>query len=317
MLSLRTALPPLALALTLPVASLAARLGHFVSGPEGFDTRSTYLDTGAEVVVFGAQFTPALAQALVAQIRAETASPIRYAVVLHPNPDKFNGLPVLQAAGARAVGSRATAAAMPGVHAAKRHFFEQVAGMFPPGSYPAEAHLDVVFQGRLELRLSGGPRVILEELAHPGVSSTQTVAYLPGQDALVVGDLVHHRAHAWLEGGLVDGVGRADLGAWVEALRELERFPAATLVHGGRGEVGPLGEVVSAQIAYLEAMEQLVRGYLFELGERRHELTGPEAGTHHAALAQRAAEAFPDHALPSMVQYSVYGLVAALLEEVR
>src|SRR5678816_4049427 len=52
-------------------------LGTFTSDAAGFDTHSFYYDTGKEVVVFDAQFTPDLARQLIAQIHGETTSPIR------------------------------------------------------------------------------------------------------------------------------------------------------------------------------------------------------------------------------------------------
>src|SRR4051794_22667771 len=78
----------------------ARTLGTFTSDAAGFDTHSFWLDTGREVVVFDAQFTEALANNLIAEIRQRTNSPIRFVVVTHPNPDKFNGAAAFQAIGA-------------------------------------------------------------------------------------------------------------------------------------------------------------------------------------------------------------------------
>ena len=49
-----------------------------VSGADGFDPHTYFYDSGEEVVVFDAQFTPALAEQMLADIRATTDSPIRY-----------------------------------------------------------------------------------------------------------------------------------------------------------------------------------------------------------------------------------------------
>lgn len=307
--------PRPAAVLLLAAAALApaADLGHYDSDSAGFDTRTHWLDTGAEVVVFGAQFTPALASEALAAIRSATTSPVRWVVVLHPNPDKFNGAAVFQAAGAELVASASTAAAIPGVHAYKRLYFEEVAKLFPPGTYPAEARVDRTFEGSWELPLRGDAQVVLRELAHAGVSTTQTVAYLPGEATLLVGDLVHHGAHAWLEGGIVDGAPAPDLNAWAAALDELAAFPAKTVVRGGRGEAAPLAAAVAGQKAYLQAMGCLVLGYLHELGERREELRGPQAGEHFAEIAGRAAAAFPGRRLSYLVEYGVYGLALSML----
>lgn len=173
--------------------------------------------------------------------------------------------------------------------------------------------MDRTFEGSWELPLAGDARVVLRELENAGVASTQTVAYLPKQETLLVGDLVHHEAHAWLEGGIVDGAPAPSLTAWIAALDELARFPPRTTVRGGRGTAALLGEAVASQQGYLMAMGDLVRAYLLELGPRREELRGPEAGAHFAELARRAGEAYPERDLTYLVEYGVYGLVLALL----
>lgn len=290
-----------------PVAG--AGVGVFTSDASGFDTHSWYLDTGREVVVFDAQFTPQLAEQAIASIRSRTASPIRWVVVTHPNPDKFNGASAFQAIGAKVVASKATAAAIPGVHAYKRAFFVEVAGMFSPEAYPREARVDVTFEGSYTLPLEAGV-VRLQELKNPGVSTTQTVAALDDQKALVVGDLVHHEAHAWLEGGIRDGKPRPDLAAWRAALDELKAFPGYA-VHGGRGLVAPVEAAVPLQQAYLNEMEGLVKSYVEALPDRSV-LQGANAGKHWKALGEKAKQRFPEHALPYLIEYGVYGLATSL-----
>lgn len=282
-------------------------LGTFTSGAAGFDTHSFYLDTGKEVVVFDAQFTPDLAKELIAEIQKKTASPIKYVVVTHPNPDKFNGAPEFQKIGAKVVASEATAAAIPAVHAYKKYYFVNIAKTFTEESYPAEAKVDVTFAGDLELPLEAG-KVELHQLAASGVSTTQTVAWIPAQKALVVGDLVHHGAHAWLEGGIVDGKATPDLASWKKALGELSEYEGATVL-GGRGESAPVGEAVKAQIEYLDGMEKLVKEYVDGLGDAKPELATEKAGEHYKKIAQLAAERFPEYDLSYMVEYGVYGLV--------
>lgn len=291
-----------------------ASIGEFTSGAEGFDTHSFYYDTGSEVVVFDAQFTPELGREVVRAIQAETSSPIRYVVISHPNPDKFNGVEAFREVGAEVVASEATAAAIPGVHAYKKGYFVNVAQSFTEETYPAEATVDITFSGRFALPLEGGAVVELVELQNAGVSTTQTVARVPAADALVVGDLVHHKAHAWLEGGIAGGAPRPDLGSWHAALDELLAFPEGTVL-GGRGERAPVEDAVAAQQAYLTGMEALVGDYIDGLGERRQELFTAEAGGHYKQIADLAAAAYPDHALPYLIEYGVYGLVNQMAAE--
>lgn len=291
----------------------------FTSDAAGFDTHSFWLDTGREVVVFDAQFTPDLANELIAEIRSKTKSPIRFVVVTHPNPDKFNGAPAFQAIGAKVVASESTARAIPTVHAYKKGYFVNVAKTFTDATYPREATVDVTFRGDLTLPLAGDEpsagKIRLHELAHAGVSSTQTIAILSKPDALVVGDLVHHEAHAWLEGGIITVDGHAapapDLASWRLALDELLAYDGAT-VFGGRGVPATVTDAVIAQKAYLDRAEEEIRGYLATLPDPAAALAGPDASGHYTKIAARLGDAFPSYAYPYLIEYGAYGLATKL-----
>jgi glyoxylase-like metal-dependent hydrolase (beta-lactamase superfamily II) len=202
------------------------------------------------------------------------------------------------------------------VHDYKKAFFVG-AGMFSEETYPDLATVDETFEGTKTLELSAGKTVELVELSQPGVSATQTVAFIPELNALIVGDLVHHKLHAWLEGGIVDGQATPTLEGWIADLRELETEFAADpepTVYGGRGEAAPLSEAVADQIAYLERADQIVTDYIEGLGDRKAELSGPDAGEHYAAIQAEMEEAFPDYAFGDMIGFSVYGLVNSKLQ---
>lgn len=303
LISLTTGCAPLPAAVARPAALMQAQqartLPRFTADAAGFATHTYWHDTGREVVVFDAQFTPALAERAIAAIKAQTKSPITYVVVTHANPDKFNGAPAFQAIGAKVVASTATAAAIPAVHAYKQAYFTN-AGM---ADYPAQATVDLTFDDTLQL-----PGVTLKTLKHAGVATSQTVAHIPAAKALIVGDLVHHGAHAWLEGPIVGGRPRPDLTSWAAALDELRAFPGTT-VYGGRGQAAPVAQAVSQQQAYLRGMDRLVTAYVADVP--RAALTGPDAGTHWAALTKAAEKAFPGYDLGFMVTYGVYGLALA------
>src|SRR5215213_7989019 len=190
--------PVLAQPATPVVGSAGGALYTYDSGEAGFFTKTYFYDTGREVVAFDAQFTPELAEAAIASLREQTANPITYLVITHPNPDKFNGAPAFQKEGAQVIASEATEAAIPGVHAYKKAGFVGM-GMFTEETYPQQATIDETFTGTHTLELSDGKTVELSELSKPGVSSTQTVAFIPELNSLIVGDLVHHKLHAWLE----------------------------------------------------------------------------------------------------------------------
>ena len=156
------------------------------SGEAGFFTKTYFYDTGREVVAFDAQFTPQLAEAAIASLREQTDNPITSLVITHPNPDKFNGAPAFQQEGAQVIASEATEAAIPGVHEYKKAGFVGM-GMFTEETYPEQATVDETFTGTHTIELSDGKTVELSELSEPGVSSTQTVAFIPELNALIVG----------------------------------------------------------------------------------------------------------------------------------
>ena len=297
----------LALTACAPVDTAAPEVHAFVSDASGFDTTTYWVDTGSQVVVFDTQFTPELAEAMLAEIQAATDSPVTHVVVTHANPDKFNGATVFQEAGAELVASEATASAMPGVHAYKEAYFTTV-GMFEEGAYPTLPVVDRTFSGTVEL-VDG---ITLHELDHGGVTTSQTVA-LAG-DALFVGDLVAGRAHAWLEGGIVDGAPTPDLDSWVAALDELRAFEGAT-VYPGRGEALPVNAAVQEQQDYLVALEAIVAGHLGELDDPMAALSGDEAWDHYGVITADAEAAFPEHSLSYLVTYGVYGLALQLAAE--
>jgi glyoxylase-like metal-dependent hydrolase (beta-lactamase superfamily II) len=302
---------PLAIAAAGGGAS-AGTLGTFTSDSKGFDTHTYWYDDGQEVTVIDTQFVPALTQAMVDQIRATTRSPITRVVVTHPNPDKFNGLSVLHALGAESIGAQATAAAMPGVHAYKKYFWVNLAKAFTEETYPKFEPLKTSFSGQRTLRLKSGETLTLIELKNPGVSSTQTVVRIDRTGDLIVGDLVHHRAHLWLEGGIVDGKPRPDLKAWRAALAELPALGQGK-VYGGRGEVASTTAAVAAGSAYLARADEIVTRYVQTVPTA--ELKDPaRAQAHYAALQKQFEAEFPGYALPYLIGYGIYGLVDSKLK---
>lgn len=293
-----------------------AKIHVFESDANGFNTKTVFYDNGQEVVAFDAQFTPDQARKAIAYLRTQTQNPIRYLVITHPNPDKFNGLSVFREAGATVVASRKTVENMSATHDYKKYFFVKIAKMFTDETYPKLAKPDQIFDHELRLDLKGGDRIELRELSNPGVSTNQTVAFIPEAKALIVGDLIHHKAHAWLEGGIVNGKATPTLAGWIEDLKELRSLygdRGDVIVYGGRGQTAPLNEAVATEIRYLEKADRLVNDYVASLGDRKNELLGPDASKHAAELASVFEGAFPGYDLGYMIQYGAYGLVNSKL----
>jgi glyoxylase-like metal-dependent hydrolase (beta-lactamase superfamily II) len=305
----------LASAITLCAAAAspahAGRLGVYTSDAKGFDTHTYYYDDGKEVTVIDTQFVPQLAQAMIDQIRKETASPITRVIVTHPNPDKFNGLPVLHALGAQSISSEATAQAMPAVHAYKKYFNVNVAKSFTEESYPKFEAIKTTFRGTQTIKLKSGETLSLIELKHAGVASTQTVVRIDRTGDLIVGDLVHYKAHAWLEGGIAGGAAKPDLKAWIAAVDELPALGKGR-VYGGRGATGSVAEAVAFQRDYLVRADALVTDYVAKAPAA--ELKSPEkAQAHYAAIQKRFESEMPGLAVPYLIGYGVYGLVNSKL----
>lgn len=293
------------------------RIIEFKSDANGFDTRTFFYEGEKEVVAFDAQFTPELAKQSIAELRKYTNKPISWLVITHPNPDKFNGASVFKDEGAQIIASKSTAEAIPGVHAYKEYFFVEMAKMFKKDEYPQPVSIDQIFNGKTHLVLRGDEQIELRELSHPGVSSTQTVAYVRSTGALFVGDLVHEKAHAWLEGGIVDGKPTPTIDAWILDLQEIASlYPAETMVYGGRGVTVDLKTAVKNQISYLRMAVQIVENQLKSMGSNSREFNSSNSGSLYKELANKFQEHFPEYALPYMIEYGVYGLVQSKLQRV-
>lgn len=294
-------------------AATAGQLHVFTSDAAGFNTHSVWYDDGKEITVVDTQFTPAHAEALLADIRRQSSSPVTRVIVTHPNPDKFNALSVFHKAGVESIASAKTAAAMPGVDRYKRYFFVNMAKAFTDETYPKIEPVKTTYSGKAVIRLKSGETITLVELPHAGVSSDQTVVRIDKTGDLIVGDLVHTRTHAWLEGGIVEGKPTPDLAGWKADLKELLKLGHGK-VYGGRGEVLPVAQAVAEQVAYLDKAEAIVDDYIGALGDKAGELVDPATqGKHHAALQAEFAKALPAYAMPELIGYSIYGLAGQKL----
>jgi glyoxylase-like metal-dependent hydrolase (beta-lactamase superfamily II) len=299
---------------TKSLSSSKGNIYTFESDANGFNTQTHFYDNGEEVVAFDTQFTPELAKKALEFIKSKTKNPVTHVVITHPNPDKFNGMKVFQDQGAKILSSSATSEALPGVHQYKKYFFVNMAKMFTEESYPKLSSVDVRFSGTFNLVLQNGEKIELSELSQPGVSSTQTVAYIPKVNALIVGDLIHHKAHAWLEGGIVEGKATPTLEGWIADLNELEtKYSSANpIVYGGRGLSAKLSEVSKAQIDYLLNAKRLVSSHIREINDDSL-FTGDAAAKQYSELTEKFAKVYPDYQLTYMIQFGIYGLVQQTL----
>lgn len=295
--------------------SISADIYIYESDHNGFNTRSFFYDNGHEVVAFGGQFTPQLAQDAISFLRKKTQNPITHLVITHPNPDKFNGATVFQQHGARVISSTKTADSLPEVHNYKKYYFVHIAKMFTEETYPVMPIVDFTFDDKFTLQLKTGKEIVLQELHKPGVSSNQTVAYIPSENAIMVGDLIHHQAHAWLEGGIINGEAQATISSWIGLLQTLaKQFSPETIVYGGRGNKASLKVATDQQIKYLQKSLKLTRDYIKALGNKKSEIKGKNAHVHHTKIMHIFGNEFPGYKFEYMVKFGIYGLINKLVK---
>lgn len=294
------------------------RVIEFKSGIDGFDTKTFFYEGQNEVVAFDAQFTEELAKSSIEHLRKFTNKPITKLVITHPNPDKFNGAAVFKKQGATIISSTATANAMPDVHKYKKYYFVEIAKMFTNDTYPETIAVDQTFDGETELELKDGETIQLRELSHPGVSSTQSVAFIKSVNALIVGDLIHYQAHAWLEGGIVNGQPKPTIDGWMADVNQLgSLYPADAIVYGGRGNTTRLDVAAASQVEYLKRAESLIIKQLNLEGLKANDINLLGPSQFYQKLAVTFQSEFPEYALPYMVEYGSYGLVQSILITIK
>ncbi|MGH1486622.1 MAG: MBL fold metallo-hydrolase [Cellvibrionaceae bacterium] len=293
----------------------AGKLNVFTSDAKGFDTHTFWYDDGKEITVIDTQFVPQLASLAIDDIKRKSKNPITRVIITHPNPDKFNGLSALHSIGAVSIASEATAKAMPAVHQYKKYFFVNIAKKFTNKTYPSFEPIQKTFKQQQTIQLKSGETISLFELKNPGISSTQTVVRIDATGDLLVGDLIHHNAHPWLEGGIVNGKAQPNLRSWRQSLDELLAIDNVKTVYGGRGEFTDIRKAVKAQQQYLTTIGTITNNYIANLGEKREQLFDPNyAGKHHKALQALAVKSYPEYKLPYMIKYGIYGLVQQIAD---
>ncbi|TNF28440.1 MAG: hydrolase [Deltaproteobacteria bacterium] len=213
----------------------------YVSTPWGFETNTFFVEGPSGLVAVDTQFLPSAIAEAVDRVEAATAKRVVLAVVLHPNPDKFNGTATLQARGVRVVTSAQVAERIPAVHALRKSWFYE---RYRP-DYPAEAATPEVF-GDATTTLSAAGLSLKLHVMGPGVSAAQVVVEIGGH--VFAGDLLTNGHHSWLELGLLD--------AWRARLGEIAAL-GPRIVHPGRGESGG-PELIDAERAYLDFVEARV-----------------------------------------------------------
>lgn len=262
---------------------LEARVGHFKSSPRTFDTNLFWIEGDAGVVLVDTGFLPSDARELRARAERETSKPVVLAIVLHANPDKFNGAHYLLDDGVPVITSQQVAGQISAVHASRHRSF---ASRYP-GEYPAHSPKIEVFGGKSQtLRVAG----LTLKLHVMGAGCSKAHVALQWRDHLFVGDLVANRVHSWLELGL--------LHQWKATIHELMKLKPR-FVYPGRGAPGG-PELLTSQTHYLQAVEAIV--------SRSHP-KAPLATRALQKLAKQVEGRFPDYDYPVFLKIGLPALV--------
>lgn len=216
--------------------------GTYVSSRWTFATSSYWIEGPSGVVLIDTQFLPAEGLAAVERAEQATGKKVVAAIVLHANPDKFNGTSALQARGIKVLTSKQVAALIPSVHEKRLAAFGE---RYAPDYPQTAAKPDVFGDKTTDLELAG-----VKLRAHVlGAGCSEAHVAIEHDGHLFVGDLVGNRGHAWLE------LGRTE--EWLQRIAEL-RALSPKFVHPGRGASGG-PELLDAQEKYLRDVVEIVK----------------------------------------------------------
>lgn len=222
------------------------QIGVYTSSSWGFNTNSYWIEGPAGVVLIGTQFLPSAANEAVDIAESVTGKKVVMAIVLHANPDKFNGTATLKARGIKVVSSRQVVELIPEVDKKRREWFYD---RYKP-DYPEKLVLpDVLWDKTQEFDAVG--LHFTAYVIHEGVSKAHLLIAL--DDHLFVGDLVSNKYHAWLE--------LAQSKQWLERLEQIRKFVNPRVIHPGRGYAMQGETLLQQQESYLHFFKKTLADF--------------------------------------------------------
>ncbi|MCE5233580.1 MAG: MBL fold metallo-hydrolase [Mizugakiibacter sp.] len=198
------------------------RLEEASRANEGFIANAGFVITDGGVVVFDALGSPALADRLIAAIRARTDRPIRRVVISHYHADHFYGIPAFRRIGAEIWADARARAYLNSPAAAERLAErERIIGRWlgPHFSLPLP---DRWIDGDQDF-VMGGVHFALRRLG-PAHSPEDLAMQVEPDGVLYSGDVVY--------AGRVPFIGDADTRLWLRAIDRLLAIPSRVMVPG-------------------------------------------------------------------------------------
>lgn len=217
-------------------------VGVFTSSPWSFCTSSYWIEGPTGVILIDTQFLLSDAAHFVEVAEQATGKKVVLAVVLHANPDKFNGTAILQQRGIRVVTSQQVRDLIPSVHEKRvQAFYDRYAP-----DYPKDEPQPDVFGDQFITVEAGGVSL---HLYPTGAGCSEAHVLAQYKDHVFVGDLVANQSHTWLEIGKYQD--------WYQRLDDI-RALQPLYVHPGRGPSGDV-RLVNQEREYINFVVSSVR----------------------------------------------------------
>ncbi len=220
--------------------------GRFESTPWSFSTNSYVIEGPTGLILVDTQFLTSEANAFVDAAEKAFGKPAELAVVLHANPDKFNGTAAMQARNIRVVTSAQVLALIPAVHQKRlKAFYKRYKPDYPKAEPAPESF------GAVTTTIQAGGTEVTCHVTGAGCSEAHVLLTHDdesGERHLFAGDLLANKAHAWLE------IGKSD--QWLARLGEMRALNPARAYPGRGPAAGPA--LVDEQEAYLTAVREEV-----------------------------------------------------------
>lgn len=221
-----------------------SRVGSYVSSWPGFRTSSYWIEGPTGLILIDTQFLLSAAEEMVSFAEKVTGKKAVMAIILHPNPDKFNGTSVFQRRGIKVITSEQVVQKIPAVHQLRLKWFYDD---FKP-DYPLEQPQPESFGSKTQEIEAAGLKLKLHVM---GAGCSEAHVVVQYEDHVFVGDLVTQGFHSWLELGLLQ--------EWMKRLDEVEAMEPE-FVHTGRGGTGD-AKLIRQEKKYLRDVIEIVRKY--------------------------------------------------------